>query len=245
MITSSPLYIFELMNYKHIFFDLDDTLWDFRRNSKETLLELFEHYNLAEAGKEVIDQQEFLTRYYAINQELWKQYRENNIDHQTLRMVRFERIFTQFEIDMPHQLVKQFSDDYLDMAPTKSHLCDHAQELLDYLKGKYELHIITNGFSDIQLVKITSAKLGDYFNVVVTSGCTGYKKPSTQIFEYALRQAGAKTQESIMIGDSLEADIAGAKNSALDHVFYNPLQKAHKEEVYKEITSLKELIEMF
>lgn len=233
------------MNYKHIFFDLDDTLWDFRRNSKETLEELFEHYSLAEAGKEVIDREQFLTEYYIINQELWKQYRENAVDHQTLRVLRFEKIFTHFGIDAPKQLAQRFSHDYLGIAPTKPHLCDYARELLDYLKGKYELHIITNGFSDVQSIKIESAQLGDYFDVVVTSGCTGYKKPSTQIFEYALQQAGAQTQESIMIGDSLEADIVGAKNSALDHVFYNPLQKEHKEEVHKEIASLKELMEIF
>lgn len=233
------------MNYKHIFFDLDDTIWDFSRNSQETLLELFEQYELAEAGKRTIDDQTFLTEYYAINQQLWKQYRENAIDHLTLRTVRFETLFTHFDIPAPKALAQRFSDEYLSIAPTKPHLCYYAKELLDYLKGKYELHIITNGFPDVQSVKMVSAQLEGYFDVVVTSGSTGHKKPSAQIFEYALNEANAQVADSIMIGDSLEADIAGAKNCSLDHIYYNPRKKAHTETVQKEVESLEELLHIF
>ena len=233
------------MNYKHIFFDLDDTIWDFSRNSQETLLELFEQYNLAEAGKETIDSQTFLTEYYAINQQLWKQFRENAIDHQTLRTIRFETLFAHFDLPSPKALAQRFSNDYLGIAPAKPHLCYYAKELLDYLKGKYKLHIITNGFPDIQSVKMASAQLEDYFDVVVTSGSTGYKKPSVQIFEHALNEANARVAESIMIGDSLEADIAGAKNCSLDHIYYNPGKKPHSESVQKEIESLEELLHIF
>lgn len=233
------------MKYKHIFFDLDDTLWDFARNSRETLLELFEEYNLTTVGKQKIDQQAFLSAYYPINYDLWKQYRENEIDHQTLRRVRFERLFEQLDIPDFKTLAHRFSKDYLGIAPTKPHLCPFAKELLDYLKGKYELHIITNGFPDIQSVKITSAQLENYFDVVVTSDSTGYKKPAPQIFEYALKEANASISESIMIGDSLEADIAGARNLSLDHIYYNPHQKQHEEEVQKEVNSLRDLLILF
>jgi len=233
------------MKYKHIFFDLDDTLWDFARNSQEALLELFESYELATAGEQSIDQEAFLGAYYPINQEMWKQYREDTIDHQTLRTTRFEILFNQLSIPEARDLAKKFSKDYLGIAPTKPHLCPFAKELLDYLQDKYQLHIITNGFPDIQSVKMSNAQLNGYFDVVVTSGSTGYKKPSPQIFEYALNQAKAQVSESIMIGDSLEADIVGAQNLALDHIFYNPTQKVHQKEVQKEVQSLQDLLNFF
>lgn len=233
------------MKYKHIFFDLDDTLWDFARNSQETLIELFDTYELASAGERSLNQEAFLAAYYPINMELWKQYRENTIDHQTLRTIRFEKLFDHLTIPEPKELAKRFSKDYLGIAPTKPHLCPFAKELLEHLHGKYQLHIITNGFPDIQSVKMNSAQLDGYFDVVVTSGSTGYKKPSPQIFEYAMEQANAKISESIMIGDSLEADIAGAKNLSLDHIFYNPQQKTHQIEVQKEVQSLQDLLNFF
>lgn len=233
------------MKYKHIFFDLDDTLWDFSRNSEETLLELFDRYELASAGEQSISRETFLATYYSINQELWKQYREDAIDHQSLRTTRFEMLFNQLAIPEAKNLALRFSKDYLGIAPTKPHLCPFAKELLDYLQDKYQLHIITNGFPDIQSVKMNSAALDGYFEVVVTSGSTGYKKPAPQIFEYALQEAKAQISESIMIGDSLEADIVGAQNLALDHVFYNPTQKAHQKEVQQEIKSLQDLLHFF
>lgn len=233
------------MKYKHIFFDLDDTLWDFARNSKETLIELFGTYQLANAGNQTINTQDFLTAYYPINLELWKLYREDAIDHQTLRTVRFERLFEQMGVANHVNLAHRFSKDYLSIAPTKPHLCPFAKELLDYLKDKYQLHIITNGFPDVQSIKMASAQLESYFDVVVTSGSTGYKKPSPQIFEYALEKANAQISESIMIGDSLEADIAGARNVSLDHIFYNPLQKTHQTTVQKEVHSLEDLLHLF
>jgi putative hydrolase of the HAD superfamily len=223
--------------YTHLFFDLDHTLWDFERNSNETLADLFEAYQLQQWGDFSVA--DFLNTFSEVNRQLWDLYNHSKIDQRTLREQRFLRIWKR--LGAAGTPPPQLSEDYLAICPTKPHLLPHARETLDYLAGRYRLHIITNGFDDIQQTKIHSAGIGHYFEALVTSQNSGYKKPHRAIFEYALTQTGASTYNSAMIGDNLETDIGGARALGLDAIFYNPERIAHDTAVTLEIYCLSEL----
>ncbi|MCS6968242.1 MAG: YjjG family noncanonical pyrimidine nucleotidase [Cytophagales bacterium] len=223
--------------YLHIFFDLDHTLWDFERNSSETLAELYEHYQLHQYGSFSV--QEFTQTFHQVNQRLWSLYNRNIIDQHTLRHERFRYIWEALgAFGLPPS---GLAEDYSAICPTKPHLLPHARETLDYLTTRYRLHIITNGFHDIQQIKIRSAGIAHYFETVTTSQNAGAKKPQQAIFHYALARIGAAARQAIMVGDNLETDITGAKSSGLDAIFYNPGQIAHQEQVTLEIRCLSEL----
>ncbi|MCS7019552.1 MAG: YjjG family noncanonical pyrimidine nucleotidase [Cytophagales bacterium] len=223
--------------YTHLFFDLDHTLWDFERNSNETLTDLYEAYCLYERGGFSVS--DFLFAFREVNRQLWELYNRNQIDQQTLREQRFIRIWKYLGASgMPPS---QLGADYLAICPTKPHLLPHARETLDYLAGRYRLHIITNGFDDVQQTKIRSANIAHYFEALITSQNSGYKKPHPAIFDYALAQTGAAPHNSVMIGDNLETDISGARALGLDAIFYNPERIAHQSEATIEIYCLSEL----
>jgi putative hydrolase of the HAD superfamily len=230
-----------IKKYKHIFFDLDHTLWDFDRNSKEVLHELFEKHELGGKG---ISAEEFITHYIRVNHEMWKLYHLNKIDRDTLRTIRFQKTFTHFKIN-DQKIMDAFPDDYLQLLPSKKHLFPQATEVLSYLKKKYELHLITNGFEQVQFAKLNGSGLTHYFKEIIISEKTGYKKPDKEIFLHALQVTSAKINESIMIGDDIEADIKGAINSGLDVIYFNPHKNLHNENVTHEINSLEELKNIF
>ncbi|AQG81649.1 YjjG family noncanonical pyrimidine nucleotidase [Spirosoma montaniterrae] len=207
------------MKYRHLFFDLDHTLWDFDRNSAESLAELFETFRLTEVG--IASAEEFSRHFIAINRKLWADYDKNLIAHSYIREHRFPMVYRSLGIDeatVQHDL----NAEYLRLLPRKPHLLESARELLDHLQGRYTLHIITNGFAEIQAVKMDSAEIAHYFTNVITSENANAKKPDPLVFEYALQAAGASISESLMIGDNYEADILGAKGVGMDTVFYNP-----------------------
>ena len=227
-----------MKNYKHVYFDLDDTLWDFRRNSAEALRELYSHFNLKSAG--VNSPEYFIKIYQERNIMMWEQYRLGAIDKETLRTKRFELTFWDMGLDA--ELVpKQMPEYYLSVLASKHYLYPHAIEVLEYLKEKYSLHIITNGFSEVQHIKLNSSKIDRFFNQLIISDEIGVKKPDIKIFQHALEKAGAVAEESIMIGDGLDVDIAGARNAGMDQVYFNPDNLEHNHEVTYEIKSLSEL----
>ncbi len=230
-----------MSNYKHIFFDLDKTLWDIERNSRETLLELSVKYDLTGRGITSVD--EFIVEYNKINDQLWLEYANNKIDRNTLRFDRFRKAFALYEI-ADEELSVAFGNDYTGIAPLKNNLLPYAIEILDYLSPKYHLHIITNGFEEVQFVKLTNSKLISYFKEIITSEKAGFKKPDSRIFEFSMSLAGADTHNSLMIGDSLEADIIGARSAGIDQVFFNPGKVAHSEKVTHEIANLEELLKL-
>jgi len=206
------------MKYRHLFFDLDHTLWDFDRNSAESLTELYDTFRLAEVG--ISSAEEFSRHFIAVNKKLWADYDRNLIEHGYIRQHRFPLVYQSLGIDA--SAVKyDLNAEYLRLLPRKPHLLDSAREVLEYLKGRYTMHIITNGFAEIQAVKMDSAEIAHYFTLVVTSETANAKKPDPLVFEYALSAAGAHVSESLMIGDNYEADIMGAKGVGLDTVFYN------------------------
>ena len=227
------------MNYRHLFFDLDHTLWDFDRNSAECIAELFDTFRLADLG--IASSAEFSRYFIAINRRLWADYDQNRIEHSYIRKHRFPMVFRALGID-ESAVQADLNEEYLKLLPRKAHLLDSAKELLDYLNGRYTMHIITNGFSDIQAVKMASSEIAHYFTHVITSENANAKKPEPLVFQYAMNISGATTAESLMIGDNYEADILGAKGVGLDTVFYNPQSQVVNDPPTYDIRHWKELI---
>jgi len=230
-----------MKKYKHIFFDLDHTLWDFEKNSDETLQELFYELKIGELGSFTLD--DFMGHFRRIHHHLWDLFNQQLIDRHTIRTQRFKQIREALSV-AEHPVFEQFSDAYIQRCPQKPHLIPHTVEVLDYLKNDYHLHIISNGFDEIQAVKMKSSGILHYFKTIVTSETTGARKPSKEIFEYALKASNASTADSLMIGDNLLTDIGGATNANLDSVFYNPEKLTHTERVTFEISSLCQIKEL-
>ena len=227
---------------KHIFFDLDHTIWDFDRNAEETLNELYHTYDLNKLG--LTSCADFIATYTENNHQLWADYHLGKITKDFLRSERFSKTFIQLGVH-PDAVPHQFEDDYVNISPTKTNLFDAAEEVLAYLQQKYTLHIISNGFKETTLTKMNVSNLNPYFHNVIISEDVGVNKPSPVIFQHALDKAKARKEESIMIGDSLEADIYGALNFGMEAIFFNPLKKEKPEDVKQEITHLKELLLLF
>lgn len=227
---------------KHIFFDLDHTIWDFDKNAQETLHELYLHYKLEELG--LASAEDFINTYTENNHRLWADYHVGKITKETLRAERFSKTFIQLGVH-PEKIPHQFEDDYVRITPTKTNLFMGSEKVLAYLQKKYTLHIISNGFKESTLIKMEVSGLNPYFTNVIISEDVGINKPDKAIFEYALDKAKATKQESIMIGDSIEADIRGAQNFGMKAIYFNPLNKELPEDVKWQISQLEELIHHF
>lgn len=227
---------------KNIFFDLDRTLWDFEKNSYLVLEEIFLEYNLKE--KICVQKEVFINEYKKINETLWNQYRVGKIKKENLRNSRFKQTLELFNY-YDERLSIEISDYYVKECPKKKNLFPNTTKILDYLKNKYNLHIITNGFEEVQIIKLKSSGLSDYFNQIITSEKIGVKKPDPKIFSFALTSAKANKENSIMIGDDLKVDILGAENFGIRAVYFNPNMNIHNEKISFEIKNLDELISLF
>jgi putative hydrolase of the HAD superfamily len=227
--------------YKHIFIDLDKTIWDFESNSKDTFREIFVKHDLGSLGISNLDH--FTEVYSKINDQLWALYRENKIIKEKLNILRFEMTLQKFGID-DLILATHIADDYVTLSPQKTILFPHSHEALTYLKARYSLHIITNGFEELQHKKLDVCDLRKYFKTITTSEEAGVKKPETWIFELAMQKAGAKPDESLMIGDDLEVDMAGAHGIGMDTLFFNPEKQEHQFDLNHEVHSWKEVIHL-
>lgn len=236
------------MQYKHLFFDLDHTLWDFEANSHQTLKELYLVLNLQEKGIEDFDL--FHKNYLAHNDKLWDRYRNGYIKVDELRWKRMWLSLLDFKIaDEP--LARQMGNIFLDLLPTRKILFPYTTEILDYLTDKnYQLHLITNGFEKTQHSKLKYSGLDKYFIEVITSEGSNSLKPKKEIFEYAFQKTGANPAESIMIGDAIDVDILGALNAGIDQVHVNHLTKEAVPVINDQfptytVYSLRELEEIF
>ncbi len=226
------------MKYRCLLFDLDHTLWDFETNSAETLEELFYAHRLTEAG--VASFAQFYDAFVIENTRLWELYDLGKIHRDVIRLERFKTILHSLGID-DYALSRKLSDEYINQSPRKGALMPNAIETLNYLTSKYPMTIVTNGFDEIQATKLASSGITSYFKSIVTSARAGHKKPAKEIFEFALSESGFTADETLMIGDNLLTDIGGARNAALDTVFYNPKKVQHEEQTNFEIHDLKEL----
>lgn len=228
----------QMKSYKHIFFDLDHTIWDFDKNAEETLHELYVLHRLGEVGLPPANV--FIETYTRNNHQLWTQYHIGEITKDELREARFKRTFIELGLH-PDVIPADFEDAYVKLCPTKTNLFPYAHETLQYLQSKYTLHLISNGFKESQQLKIAGTNLAGYFQHIIVSEDVGVNKPDKAIFEYALNLAGTGKQESIMIGDSLEADVYGALNFGMDAIYFNPFEAPKPDDVPIQITHLKEL----
>lgn len=221
-------------NITDVFFDLDHTLWDFDKNSEMAFDRIFKN-RFPE-----IKIQDFIAKYAPINQECWKLYQNDKITHLELRYNRLKFSFDALNIDISDENINQIANDYIEFLTDNNHLFDGAIEVLDYLRPKYRLHIITNGFANVQDKKISNALLSGYFQTITNSELAGVKKPNSIIFDYAVNVAKASKQNSVMIGDCLDADVNGALNAGLDAIFFND-KKITVPDNIKQINHLLEL----
>jgi len=227
-----------LSKYRHLFFDLDHTLWDYDRNVQESLNELFELYRLPNLGINTFE--EFYGAFHAVNGDLWSLYNVGKIDKASLRKERFKRIFEKLganSLGIPLDM----EDEFLRRTSSKPHLFPHSIETLDYLHQKYELHIITNGFNESQAMKMSASGLTSYFRMIITSETMGHRKPDKRIFEYAMNKLDSDPKACLMIGDNPDSDIIGARNAGIDQVLFNPLDIPCALEPTYTITCLSEL----
>jgi len=227
------------MAIKHIFFDLDRTLWDFDKNSDDTLHELFRDYKLSERLK--TDASQFIEHYKMINEALWGQYREGKITKENLRTERYAQTFASYGV-VDEALSLSFGNAYIKRCPLKTTLFPGTIELLEELTvKKYGLHIISNGFREVQPIKMKASGLTPFFEVVMTSERAECKKPGTDIFLKAMAEAGAQAHESIMIGDHYEVDVLGAENVGMKAVLFDP-NGIYAKVSHRKINQLRDLI---
>ena len=229
------------MKYKSVFFDLDHTLWDYETNSRETLVELYYHFDLVEKG--VHNPDAFVGVFHQVNNKLWDQFDRGMITSDVIRKERFERILGAFRVS-DARLALALTDEYLSVCPRRGNLIPHALDTVQYLSDRYALTIVTNGFEDVQAIKLMAGNLHGFFDHVVTSQKAGHRKPAREIFQYALHCNGIEPHQAVMVGDNLLTDIGGAINASIDAAFFNPGMTQHEQPVRYEIRSLKELREL-
>ncbi|RLD40636.1 MAG: noncanonical pyrimidine nucleotidase, YjjG family [Bacteroidetes bacterium] len=208
--------------YRHLFFDLDRTLWDFDKSAAETFEDIYNKYKLLERGIKTVE--DFHRVYTHHNNILWEEYRHGRIEKKVLSNLRYFLTLQDFDIE-DEKLAADLGKDYLEISPRKVNLFPNAISVLNYLSPRYTLHLITNGFSEVQETKLRVSGLGEYFRTVITSEEAGVKKPNPAIFYFALKKADADIDNSLMIGDDFEVDIVGAKNVGIDQVLFDPEQK--------------------
>lgn len=222
----------------HIFFDLDHTLWDFDTNSALAFDAIFKKNYPA------VDTAAFLKHYIPINQACWALFQVDKMSHEALRYERLKQSFDAIRYAISDAQIDQIAHDYIQLLPEFNHLFDDALETLSYLKERYELHIITNGFAEVQFKKMSNSNLSQYFKTVTNSEMAGAKKPNPIIFQHALHLANAHKKESIMIGDSMEADVIGALDFGMEAIFFNPNQIAVAQDIIQ-ISTLAQLKTIF
>jgi len=217
-----------------VFFDLDHTLWDFDRNSFLAFERVFITHKIE------LDVSLFVKTYDPINFEYWKLFREEKVSKEELRRGRLIDTFSFFKISFPLEIIDALAVSYIDELPVDNYLFDGTIEILEYLVEKYNLHIITNGFQEVQLLKLKNSGIYGYFDTITSSEEVGLKKPHPVVFKTAIEKANAKNEKSIMIGDSFEADILGAEAVGMKTLFYN----YRKESIPKGYLIINSLLEI-
>lgn len=224
----------KLTDIQHIFFDLDHTLWDFDRNSALAFEQLFKKRKVS------LTIQDFLKVYVPVNYRYWELYREDKVTKEDLRHGRLRDSFDLLNLKIPEESINAMAVDYIQFLPLNNHLLEGSLEILDYLRPNYKLHIITNGFEEVQYKKLTASGISEYFTTITTSEEAGCKKPQAQIFETALKKSGGLPGNSLMIGDNYEADVRGALNHGMTSIFFDYYGNSVQAEV-RHIKKLKEL----
>ena len=228
-----------MKNITHIFFDLDHTLWDTDKNAKESLQEIHQEIKIQENFNVSFDL--FHATYQKHNDILWKKYAKHEVSKSDVRINRFKYSLEELNI-FNDNINEFFASHFVSRTPLKKNLIEGAIELMDYVKDRYTLSIITNGFKEVQYIKMEESGLSKYFSHVFISEEVGHNKPSPDIFKHAMQTSGASIAENcLMIGDSLEADILGAIKAGMKAVYLNPESKNATENDFITVKSLKEI----
>lgn len=206
-----------MKKYSHLFFDLDGTLWDIAANTRAAFDILFEKH--AANGLGELNKEDFTNTYMRHNEAVWALYRVGKIEKSELRVVRFQKTFAELKSGADQDFINQFSDEFVETCPRQPHLVEGVRQVLEHCHGKYGMHILTNGFVEIQGLKMRAGDIGGYFENVINSEEAKARKPQREIFQYALSKAGAKKSECLMIGDDWEADIIGARDFGIDQAW--------------------------
>lgn len=221
-------------NITDIFFDLDHTLWDFEKNSALAFEKVLRKHNIN------VNLDDFLEHYIPLNLKYWELYRHEKVTQEVLRYGRLKDTFDLLHYEIDDATIDLLSKEYIHYLPQFNHLFEGTIEVLDYLKPKYKLHIITNGFQEVQAGKMKNSGIDKYFQTITNSEMAGVKKPNPKIFEYALSKANVEKQHSIMIGDCIDADVNGALNFGIDAIHFNE----NKIEIPNHIKQVNHLIEL-
>ena len=230
-----------MQQVKHVFFDLDRTLWDFEANSQTVLHQLIDEYEIEKKCRAT--RSSFLKTYYLVNDGLWKQYRAGQITKEQLRSSRFYHTMLYFGHDDP-ALGLGLEHEYITRSPFQKQLIADTIEVLQYLKTKYRLHVITNGFKEVQHIKLNNSGLFEFFEHIIISEEIGFNKPDERIFISALEKINATANECIMIGDDIETVVLGAIRAGMKAVYFNPSKRKHNQELIHEINGLIQLKEL-
>lgn len=225
--------------YKHVFFDLDRTLWDFDAAAEVAFERIYDKYGLKSLG--IPSAHEFHEVYHPLNEQLWVLYRSDQITKDELNRIRFLKPLEHYGIH-DVELADHLSEDYVYWSPRIVRLVPGTMELLDYLMPKYHLHLITNGFQEVQHTKLSGSGMEPYFETLTVSEEVGVKKPNPEIFRYALKKAGATAEESLVIGDEMAVDIDGARAAGIDQILFNPSGEVVEGERTFEVKSLLEIM---
>ena len=228
---------------KDLFFDLDHTLWDFERNSVEALREGFEEISLSSFGIESVE--EYISTYKKANAWCWGEYQSGRMDKAELRWRRFSMTLEHWGLEKDAVLGDRLGSHYVETSPYKTHLVKDALKVVtDLYERGHRLIMLTNGFEEVQHIKVTQCGLDPFFETVLTSDALGVKKPHQEIFNLALKETDSKRENAIMLGDSLEADIIGAREAGWGQVYYNPQSIPHNEIVLHEVVDLISILDL-
>lgn len=223
--------------YKHIFIDLDRTIWDFEQNKTDALHDIFFDHQLDLIFPNF---DAFMKSYTKNNDYLWIKYRKNELPKEILRFKRFEMTLSDYgEANL--KLAKTLGEEYLQVMPLKTATIPGSRELLEYLHPNYSLYVLSNGFSEVQTPKLKRCHLDNFFDRVITSEALGFHKPDKRAFGQALSIVNARKEDSIMIGDELDVDILGARKFGIDQIYFNPFKIKHRERVTHEVTQLLQI----
>jgi len=229
-----------MKNIRAVLFDLDHTLWDFRANSRETIADLYQRHHLEASGVPSLD--EFILVYERINHDMWNAYSLGTIGKEVLRKGRFANTLERFSSN-DDALAEALASDYVRESPLKKNLFPFVHEMLSHLQGRYGLLMITNGFTEVQHVKIANSGLKPYFDHIIVSEQTGFKKPHKAIFDYAASLASTTADRCLMVGDNLETDIQGALAAGMQACLFDPYKEHHLAGGHTSINCLSELME--
>jgi putative hydrolase of the HAD superfamily len=222
----------------HLFFDLDRTLWDFEKNSKQALKILFSELELSQKIKNFY---EFLNVYKHINNDLWVAYGKKKITKDELRTLRFELTLAKFHI-IDSKLTNDLNNGYIEISPNQTNIFPHAIETLTYLQNQgYNMHIITNGFKEVQYRKLKNCGFEPFFDVIVCSEEVGVNKPEAAVFHHAMKRANAQISKCVMIGDDLLVDFHGAQNAGMKAILFDPQKNRRQRKGDFHIQSLNQI----